>query len=56
MEAIGYLKQARNLAELIGNPLTLHTIYAHLAGAIAHLVECGAKQDTTRAETLLAPQ
>jgi tetratricopeptide (TPR) repeat protein len=37
MKAIEYLEQARSLAEPIGNPLTLQTIYSHLAGANGHL-------------------
>lgn len=56
MKAVEYLAQARNLAEPIGNALTLQTIHAHLAGACAHPAECGAKAHINKAKTLLALQ
>jgi tetratricopeptide (TPR) repeat protein len=38
-KAIENLEQARKLAEPIGNPQTLQTIYGHLAGAYQHLAQ-----------------
>ena len=38
-KAIEYLEQARSLAEPIGNPHTLQTIYGYLAGAYQHLAQ-----------------
>jgi len=53
IKAIEYLEQARNLAETIGNPLTLQTIYAHLAGAYQHLAKLNKGDEWARAAITL---
>jgi len=53
MKAIEYLEQARNLAEPIGDPMTLQTIYAYLAGAHQHMANLNKSDDWARATITL---
>ena len=53
MKAIEYLEQARSLAEPIGNPQTLQTIYGHLSGAYQHLAQLNRSDEWARKTILL---